>query len=133
MKKIYKAALALIRDNKVLMARNYNRDKYYIPGGTIEGNEDDITTLIREIKEELSVDVIQNTIKSLGTYEDVAYGHTDFIVQIRLYLGEVLGELKPSNEVEELGWFGKNDDWEMLGTVAKTKIMPALVKKGLIK
>lgn len=133
MKKIHKAALALIRDNKVLMAKNYNVDKYYIPGGTIEKGETDIEALIREIKEELSVDVIKTSIKHLGIYEDIAYKHSEFIVQIRLYLGEVSGELKPDNEVEKLGWFGKDDDWEMLGTVAKTKIMPALVQSSLIR
>ncbi len=133
MKKIHKAALALIRDNKVLMAKNFYTDKYYIPGGTIEKNETTIETLIREIKEELSVDVIKDSIEYLGTYEDIATTHPDSIVQIRLYLGEVEGELKPDSEVEKLGWFGKDDDWEILGSVAKTKIMPVLLQKGLIR
>ena len=133
MKKIHKVALALIRDNKVLMAKNYGVDKYFIPGGKIKKNENEKKALIREIKEELSVDVIKDSIKFLGVYEDVASTHPDSIVQIRLYLGEVSGELKPDSEVEKLGWFGKHDDWEMLGTVAKTKIMPALVQEGLIR
>ena len=132
MKKIYKAALALIRNNKVLMSKNFYIDKYYIPGGTIEENETEVETLIREIKEELSVDIIKDSLKFLGTYEDIATTHPDSIVQIRLYLGDVIGELKPSNEVEKLRWFGKDDDWEPLGSVAKTKIMPALVQMGLI-
>ncbi len=133
MKKIFKVALALIRDNKVLMAKNYYTDKYYIPGGTIEKNETDEETLVREIKEELSVDIIKDSINYIGTYEDVATTHPDSIVQIKLYLGEVLGELKPDSEVEKLEWFGKDDDWEILGSVAKTKIMPALVQNGLIR
>jgi len=133
MKKIFKAALALIRDNKVLMAKNFNVDKYYIPGGTIEKNESEEEALLREIKEELSVDIIKDSMKYFGTFEDVATTHPDSIVQIRLYLGEVLGELKPDSEVEKLGWFGKNDDWNKLGSVAKTKIMPALVREGLIR
>lgn len=133
MKKIFKAALVLIRDKKVLMAKNFYTDKYYIPGGTIEKNETEIQTLIGEIKEELSVNVIKDSIKYLGTYEDVATTHPNSIVQIKLYLAEVTGELKPNSEVEKLGWFGKEDDWEPLGSVAKTKIMPALVQQGLIK
>ena len=133
MKKIFKAALALIRDNKVLMAKNFGINKYYIPGGTIEKNETEIETLIREIKEELSVDIIQDSIKYFGTFEDIATTHPDSIVQVKLYLAEVLGELKPSSEVEKLGWFGKDEDWEKLGSVAKTKIMPALIQEGLIR
>ncbi len=115
------------------MAKNYYTDKYYIPGGTIEKNETDEETLVREIKEELSVDIIKDSINYIGTYEDVATTHPDSIVQIKLYLGEVLGELKPDSEVEKLEWFGKDDDWEILGSVAKTKIMPALVQNGLIR
>jgi len=133
MKKIFKAALALIRDNKVLMAKNFYVDKYYIPGGTIEQNETEKETLIREIKEELSVDIIKDSLKYFGTFEDVATTQPDSIVQVRLYLGEVSGELKPNSEVEKLGWFGKDDDWRKLGSVAKTKIMPALVQNGLIR
>jgi 8-oxo-dGTP pyrophosphatase MutT (NUDIX family) len=130
--KIIKAALALVKDNKVLMSKNFNVDKYYIPGGTIEENETDIEALIREVKEELSVDVVEETIKFIGIYEDVATNQPDKIVQIRLYSADILGELKPDNEVEKLGWFGKDDDWEILGTVAKTKIMPALVDMGMV-
>jgi 8-oxo-dGTP pyrophosphatase MutT (NUDIX family) len=133
MKKIFKVALALIRDNKVLMTKNFGIDKFYIPGGTIERNETETEALFREIKEELTVDLIKDSIKYFGTFEDVATTHPDSIVQVRLYLGEVSGELKPDSEVEKLGWFGKDDDWEKLGSVAKTKIMPALVQKGLIR
>ena len=115
------------------MAKNYGINKYYIPGGTIEKNETEKETLIREIKEELNVDLIQDSIKYFGTFEDVATTHPDSIVQVRLYLGDVLGKLKPNSEVEKLGWFGKDDDWEKLGSVAKTKIMPALVKEGLVR
>ena len=133
MKKIFKAALALIRDNKVLMSKNFHIDKYYIPGGTIEKNETDIETLIREIKEELCVDIVKETVKFIGIYEDVATNQPDKIVQIRLYSADITGELKPNNEVEKLDWFGKNDNWEVLGTVAKTKIMPALVDMGMVR
>jgi 8-oxo-dGTP pyrophosphatase MutT (NUDIX family) len=133
MKRILKVALALIRDNKVLMAKNYDFDKYFIPGGKIEKNENEEEALIREIKEELNVDLIKDSINYFGTFEDVASTHLDSTVQVKLYFGEISGELKPNSEVEKLAWFGKKDDWEKLGTVAKTKIMPALVQKGLIR
>jgi 8-oxo-dGTP pyrophosphatase MutT (NUDIX family) len=133
MKKILKVALALIRDDKVLMAKNFGIDKYFIPGGKIEKNESEEEALIREIKEELNVDLTKDSIRYFGTFEDVATNHPDSTVQVKLYFGEVSGILKPSNEVERLSWFGKSDDWEKLGSVAKTKIMPALVQEGLVK
>ncbi|MHA1828848.1 MAG: NUDIX domain-containing protein, partial [Candidatus Heimdallarchaeaceae archaeon] len=48
MKKIFKVALALIKDNKVLMAKNFGVDKYFIPGGKIRKNESEEEALIRE-------------------------------------------------------------------------------------
>jgi 8-oxo-dGTP pyrophosphatase MutT (NUDIX family) len=133
MKKIFKVALALIRNNKVLMAKNYDFDKYFIPGGKIEKNENEEEALIREIKEELNVDLVEDSINYFGTFEDVASTHPNSTVQVKLYFGEISGELKPNSEVEKLSWFGKSDDWEKLGSVAKTKIMPALVKEGLVR
>jgi ADP-ribose pyrophosphatase YjhB (NUDIX family) len=133
MKKIFKVALALIRNDKVLMAKNFGIDKYFIPGGKPNGNETEMQTLFREVKEELSVNLVKDSIKYFGTFEDIASTHPDSIIQVKLYLGNVYGELKPSCEIEKLAWFGKNDDWNMLGTVAKTKIMPALVKENLIR
>jgi 8-oxo-dGTP pyrophosphatase MutT (NUDIX family) len=133
MKIIFKIALALIRNNKVLMAKNFGIDKYFIPGGKSMGNETEMQTLVREIKEELNVELVKDSIKYFGTFEDIATTHPNNIVQVKLYLGEISGNLKPSSEVEKLAWFGKNDDWERLGSVAKTKIMPALVKENLVK
>ena len=60
---IDKLALVYIRDGKMLMTRSRGKDKFYNPGGKRETGETNIQALIREIKEEMSVDIIPESIK----------------------------------------------------------------------
>ena len=81
MKKIDKVALIYVKDGKVLTTLSKGKDTYYMPGGKRELGESDNETLIREIKEELSVDVIEDTIKFYGTFEAQAEGKAEGIEQ----------------------------------------------------
>ncbi len=108
MEKAYidKLAFIEIRDRKVLETRNYGKDKWYIPGGKREGNETDQKALVREVKEELSVDLIPETIKLYGTFEAQAHGKPEgTVVRMTCYTAKYNGELEPSAEVEKIDWF----------------------------
>ena len=74
MKIIDKVALLYVKDGKILSTRSKGKDKYYLPGGKREGNETDLETLAREVKEELSVDVVEATARFYGTFEAQAHG-----------------------------------------------------------
>ena len=54
---IDKIAWIYTRDGKILSTLSKGKSVYYIPGGKRESNETDHETLVREIKEELDVDV----------------------------------------------------------------------------
>ena len=60
---IDKIALIKIENGQILSTRSKGKNKYYIPGGKRENNETDEQTLIREIQEELSVDIIPESIE----------------------------------------------------------------------
>jgi 8-oxo-dGTP pyrophosphatase MutT (NUDIX family) len=70
---IDKIAFIDLKDGKILSALSKGKDTYHIPGGKREGTETDIETLIRECKEELTIDIKQNTIKYYGTFEAQAH------------------------------------------------------------
>lgn len=61
MKEIDKVALIILENGKILSTKSKGKNKYYIPGGKRENHETDHQTLIREIKEELSVDILYET------------------------------------------------------------------------
>ena len=108
MEKTYidKLAFIEIRDRKVLETCSYGKDKWYIPGGKRDGNETDHEALIREVKEELLIDLIPETIKHCGTFEAQAHGKPEgTMVRMTCYTGKYYGELKPSAEVEKMDWF----------------------------
>ena len=69
MSKIDKVAFLYPVDGRILSTRSKGKDKFYIPGGKREGNETDMETLIREVKEELTVDILPDTVKYYGTFE----------------------------------------------------------------
>lgn len=105
MKIIDKIAFLYLKDGKILSTLSKGKDTYYIPGGKREGNETDVETLIRECKEELTIDILKNTIKYYGTFEAQAHGHAEgVIVRMTCYQAKFFGELIPNSEIEEIKW-----------------------------
>ena|ERR1700757_1668514 len=103
---IDKLAFIYLEDRKVLETRSVGKDKWYIPGGKRETGESDIQALTREVKEELDVDILKDTVKLYGVFEAQAHGKAEgMIVRMTCYVADFTGELKPTSEVEELDYF----------------------------
>jgi 8-oxo-dGTP pyrophosphatase MutT (NUDIX family) len=103
---IDKLAFIEIKERRVLETRSYGKVTWYIPGGKREKDETDEQALIREIKEELLVDLIPETIKYYGTFEAQAHGKPEgTLVRMTCYTASYNGVLSPSAEVEKLDWF----------------------------
>mmetsp|Transcript_33908 Transcript_33908/g.63843 ORF Transcript_33908/g.63843 Transcript_33908/m.63843 type:complete len:133 (+) Transcript_33908:379-777(+) len=102
---IDKIALILVKDRKTLVARSKGKEIFFTPGGKREGNETDEQALVREVKEELGVDVIIKTIAPYGTFQAQAHGKPEgTMVRITCYTAQYSGELVASSEIEELRW-----------------------------
>jgi len=107
---IDKIARIYTRDGKILSTLSKGKSVYYIPGGKRESNETDHETLVREIKEELDVDIVLDTVEFLGVYEAQSDGAEKGIkVKMSCYIGEYLGELKASSEIERFEWLSMSD------------------------
>lgn len=103
---IDKLAYIEIRNKKVLETCSFGKDKWYIPGGKREVGESDEQALIREMKEELCVTIIPETIQHFGTYEAQAHGKPEGVtVRMTCFTANYRGQLTPSNEVEKMDWF----------------------------
>lgn len=108
MEKTYIDKLAFIelRDRKVLETKSIGKDIWYIPGGKRDAGESDEQALVREVKEELNVDIDLNTITHYGTFEAQAHGKPEgTVVRMTCYTAKYSGELTPSAEVEMMDWF----------------------------
>lgn len=110
MPEIDKLAWLYIKDKRVLVARSIGRDTFYIPGGKRELGESDHQALIREIKEELAVDLIPATIKYIKTFKAQADNNPNgTIVKLTCFSGEFIGNVRASAEIEEITWFNYQD------------------------
>ena len=105
MKEIEKIAFIYLKNGKILSTLSKGKDTYYIPGGKREGSETDEETLVRECKEELTIDILKDTIKYYGTFEAQAHGKAEgVLVKMTCYIADFEGELKPNSEIEEIKW-----------------------------
>lgn len=128
---IDKLAFIDIKDRKVLETLSKGKDTWYIPGGKREEGESDIEALTREIKEELSVDLIPETIKLYGVFERQAHGKPPgTLVRMTCYTASYNGHLIPSAEVEKMEYFDYNK--KNLTSPVDNLIFDDLKKKNLI-
>lgn len=117
---IDKLAWIYIKDRKILSTRSKGKDAWYIPGGKREEGESDQAALIREVKEELTVDLLPETIKYLNTFKAQAHGKPEGVfVQMTCYTADYKGGLVPSAEIEEMSWLTSDTDPTLLSPVDK--------------
>ena len=131
-KEIDKLAWLYIREGKLLSARSKNRELFYIPGGKREKGESDEEALTREIKEEISVDLIPDSIKYAETFKAQADGKdSDIIVKLTCYFADFQGKLSPDAEIEEIDFIAHHD--KFLCSAGSIKVMDWLKSKNLIQ
>ena len=115
---IDKLAWIYIKDRRILSTRSKGKDAWYIPGGKREKGESDHEALIREVKEELTVDLLPETIKYLNTFKAQAHAKPEGVyVQMTCYMADYIGDLVPSAEIEEMSWLTSDTDPLLLSPV----------------
>ncbi|WBF43896.1 NUDIX hydrolase [Serratia rubidaea] len=130
-KKIDKLGWIYIQNKKILMARSYNKSTFYIPGGKREAGESDRAALVREINEELSVDLMHDSIILFGEFSGQADGKAQgVVVNIRCFTADFSGELKANAEIEEIAWLTYADCHRC--SVVSVQVLNALKEMQLI-
>ena len=96
--------------NKVLMCRSRGREHYYLPGGKINPSESLEEALIRECKEEITIDIIPSSIKLVTRFEAEAYGFQEpRIVIMNCFIFDYLGRIQAAAEIDDIFWAGMED------------------------
>lgn len=110
MKVIDKLAWLELRGGKILSTRSRGKDTFYIPGGKREPGESDHQTLVREIREELSIHLLEPTITYMGTFQAQAHGHAEgILVKMQCYSAAYTGTIRAAAEIEEVVWLSYRD------------------------
>jgi 8-oxo-dGTP pyrophosphatase MutT (NUDIX family) len=116
-----------------MMARTAKHGPVYIClGGKIEPGETDVECLVREVREEASVEIDLSSIKYLAEFEAPAYGHEDTILHEKLYIGRLIGDPTPSSEVVALQYVDSNENPDHLTAITREFMFPWLKDHGYI-
>ncbi|MFG1796052.1 NUDIX domain-containing protein [Nocardia sp. NPDC049149] len=98
------AALAHIRDRRLLQARSIGKDVFYMAGGKIDPGETPEVALRREVREELGVGVV--SYDELGVFLAEAYGHAAGTrLHMTCFTAELDGDPEPTSEIAEIRYF----------------------------
>ena len=97
---------AVIRDEagRVLLVRKRGTTAFMQPGGKRDPGEDDITTLAREIDEELGCQLVPGSIRPLGQFDAISANEPGWRVHASLYEIAVTGDIAPKAEIETMLW-----------------------------
>lgn len=107
---IDKVAWVRLEGGRILSTRSRGKDVFYLPGGKREPGESDVQTLVREIREELTVAIVPGSAAHLGTFEAQAHGHAvGTLVRMTCYTADYRGTLAPDNEIAEVSWLSYVD------------------------
>lgn len=130
---IYKSAGILLKDRKLLVTRSTGKDFFVSPGGKIETDETSQEALLRELREELGIEVEQPDLSEFGTFYAQAAGETDKFIKMDVFLvTKWYGEIVPSSEVEEVIWINFRDKGINLGSIFRHDVLPKLKEMDLI-
>ena len=113
MKTIEVAAAIIVKDNKVFATqRGYGefKDGWEFPGGKLEPGESAREALVREIREELDVDIRVGRL-----LETVEYDYPEFHLTMHCFICELLSEEIVLKEHEDARWLKEDEldtvDW----------------------
>ena len=113
MKTIEVAAAIIVKDNKVFATqRGYGefKDGWEFPGGKLEPGESAREALVREIREELDVDIRVGRL-----LETVEYDYPKFHLTMHCFICELLSEEIVLKEHEDARWLKEEEldtvDW----------------------
>lgn len=132
LKFIDKLALIVVRDRRTLMVRTRGNRAYYTPGGKREKGESDEEALAREVREELGVELLRDTMKAFNVFHAPAHGKPEgTMLRMTCYTASFAGEAAACSEIEELRWMASTADRSLLST-AGVMVLDDLRRRDLI-
>ena len=128
-KKLQVVAAIICKDNRIFATqRGYGefRGQWEFPGGKVEPGETPEEALIREIKEELDIEI------SVGKYiHTVEYDYPTFHLSMLCFICKILSGSLVLKEHEEARWLEKNNLYSVDWLPADLEIVSLLERENL--
>ena len=124
------AAVAFVRDNHVLAVRKSGTQRFMLPGGKLEPGESAYDAAVREVSEEIGVDI--HDLELLGEFTADAANEPGHRVESTVYLAALDAEPVPTGEIAEVRWVDLSGEYDDLAPLLVDPVMPLLreVQRG---
>ena len=130
---IHKAGGIIIQDGKLLVTRSHGKAHFIMPGGKLENNETAKQALVRELREELQLNISETDLELFGTYRATAADAPDKIVEMTVFIVHDLSEAPvASSEIAELAWIDSKPTKFEVGSIVLHDVLPSLLQRELI-
>ncbi|MGN6414827.1 NUDIX hydrolase [Flexivirga sp.] len=112
---------------RVLTVRKSGTDKFMFPGGKLEPRERPIDAAVREVAEELDIQVRAADLRLLGTFTADAANEPGHTVTATVYEHDFVPVSAPAAEIAELRWADVSADaTQDLAPLLAHRVFPAL-------
>jgi 8-oxo-dGTP pyrophosphatase MutT (NUDIX family) len=120
-----------IVERRLLHTLSKGNDTWYLPGGKVDEGETDRQAFAREVKEEVSVAVVDDSVREYGVFEAQAHGKPKGVkVRVVCFEADFTGDLVASREIAELQFIPY--DRRHMTAKLSTIVYEDLRKKGLV-
>lgn len=111
----------MLHNNRLLLTFSKNKKAWYLPGGKLDKNESSLEALVREIKEELSLELNSKELTFYTHISAPAYGEDNLQMEQDCFLYDLKTEIKPTNEIEAIKYFSfdeyKKEEIQVIGVL----------------
>lgn len=123
------AALICDREGRTLLVRKRGTTAFMQPGGKRDAGESDEAALTREIDEELGCKVVAESVRHLGEFLCPAANEPGRDVKAVVYAVEVMGEIRPAAEIDEIIWVDPASPHEhLLAPLTRDHVLPLAIR-----
>ena len=123
---IIKIGLATLDDQgRLLVVRKRGGVTFILAGGKPEGDESDVSCLIRECTEEVAIGIVGAPVY-IGTFGAPAADMVDRQVMVRAYAADIIGDPVPQAEIEEVHWLDMDAPAVPIADSIRYGLIPAM-------
>lgn len=109
---------------RILTVRKRGTSMFMLPGGKLEAGESPADAAVREIREEIGVELALADLELLGEWTTDAANEPDTAVTGTVYTAELTSAPSAAAEITEIRWVVSGD--EHLAPLLRERVMPAL-------